>query len=88
MCVLRRPQHALHARLLQLGAEELCPRTLADDEHPLGVDGCLSAWIPSLERAVMRALGRPVEGGWIPHFSSLGSATALRIPPPYRRLPH
>jgi hypothetical protein len=38
----------LHARLMQLGAVEVCPRGLSDEQSPLGMEGDLDAWLVAL----------------------------------------
>ena len=38
----------LFKRLLSLGAQPLLPIGLADDQHPLGVDGALAPWMETL----------------------------------------
>lgn len=38
----------LHKRLQLLGGRSIVPIGLADDQHPLGVDGALSPWIDAL----------------------------------------
>lgn len=42
----------LFRRLLQLGATALCELALADDQHPLGIEGILGPWCDVFWRTV------------------------------------
>ncbi|CAM9885636.1 unnamed protein product, partial [Phaeothamnion confervicola] len=54
----------LHARLLQLGASELAPRGLGDEQSPQGVWGDLDAWLSGVWAALLAV--RPLPPGYVP----------------------
>ncbi|DAZ95865.1 TPA: hypothetical protein N0F65_009067 [Lagenidium giganteum] len=53
----------LQARLVQLGAVELVPRALGDDQHPLGYFGALNPWLDKLWAAVLEQ--HPLPTGFV-----------------------
>ncbi|KAJ3041224.1 NADPH-dependent diflavin oxidoreductase 1 [Rhizophlyctis rosea] len=48
------PAKKLHKRLLQLGAQALCPRGDGDDQHYLGLDGGLDPWLENLWNVILQ----------------------------------
>ncbi|EGD77066.1 NADPH dependent diflavin oxidoreductase 1 [Salpingoeca rosetta] len=56
----------LFKRLLSLGATPLTPIGLADDQHPLGVDGALMPWIETLLTAIRPLFPQPLSRPPIP----------------------
>ncbi|XP_015118831.1 NADPH-dependent diflavin oxidoreductase 1 isoform X2 [Diachasma alloeum] len=51
----------LNKRLAQLGAQEIIPIALADDQHDLGIDAIIEPWIKNLWPVISDALSIPLE---------------------------
>ncbi|KAG8518621.1 NADPH-dependent diflavin oxidoreductase 1 [Galemys pyrenaicus] len=71
----------LHRRLLQLGGSALLPVGLADDQHELGPDAAIDAWLQALWEKVLGLHPVPLDLGVIPPGVPLPSTFTLRFLP-------
>ncbi|KAF2751315.1 riboflavin synthase domain-like protein, partial [Sporormia fimetaria CBS 119925] len=49
----------LYNRLVQLGAQPICDRGEADEQHPDGLDGAFAAWSPKLRQRLLEEFPLP-----------------------------
>ncbi|KAF2277740.1 NADPH dependent diflavin oxidoreductase-like protein 1 [Westerdykella ornata] len=49
----------LYNRLVQLGAQPVCDRAEADEQHPDGVDGAFASWSPKLRQRLLEEYPLP-----------------------------
>lgn len=71
----------LHKRLGQLGAKFVAGLGLADDQHPLGVDGALEPWLDALWTNLLVRIPLPPSLGIIPSTVRASPRFAVTVHP-------